>query len=46
MGGASGPRPSFWFGLVDLTIVAVAGLSLPALALGAREGHVTKTAVL
>jgi hypothetical protein len=41
-----GPSPIFWVGLVILIIVAAAGLSLPARALGAKWGHVTKTAVL
>ena len=42
----SGPSPIFWVGLVILLIVAAAGLSLPALALGARGGHLTKPVVL
>jgi hypothetical protein len=46
MGGGSGPSPIFWVGLVGLIIVAAAGLSLPARALGARGGHLTKTALL
>ena len=43
---SSGPSPIFWVGLVILIIVAAAGLSLPARALGANWVHVTKTAVL
>jgi hypothetical protein len=43
---SSGPSPIFWVGLVILLIVATAGLSLPARALGARGRHLTKTAVL
>jgi hypothetical protein len=43
---SSGPSPIFWVGLVILLIVAAAGLSLPARALGAKWGHVTKTALL
>jgi hypothetical protein len=46
MGSGSGPRPIFWVGLVILIIVAAAGLSLPARALGAKMDHVTNTAVL
>jgi hypothetical protein len=46
MGGGSGPSPIFWVGLVILIIVAAAGLSLPAWALGAKWDHVTNTAVL
>ena len=46
MGGGSGPSPIFWVGLVILIIVAAAGLSLPARALGAKRDHVTNTAVL
>ena len=46
MGSGSGPRPIFWVGLVILIIVAAAGLSLPARALGAKRDHVTNTAVL
>src|ERR671915_1702130 len=46
MGSGSGPSPIFWVGLVILIIVAAAGLSLPARALGARGGHITKTALL
>ena len=42
----SGPSLIFWVGLVILIIVAAAGLSLPALALGARGGHLTKPVVL
>jgi hypothetical protein len=45
-GSGSGPRPIFWVGLVGLIIVAAAGLSLPARALGAKRDHVTNTAVL
>jgi MFS family permease len=36
----------FWVGLVILIILAAAGLSLPARALGAKRDHVTNTAVL
>jgi hypothetical protein len=43
---SSGPSPIFWGGLVILIIVAAAGLSLQALALGARGRRVTKTALL
>ena len=43
---SSGPSLIFWVGLVILMIVAAAGLSLPALALGARGGHLTKPVVL
>jgi hypothetical protein len=46
MGSGSWPRPIFWVGLVGLIIVAAAGLSLPARALGATKDHVTNTAVL
>jgi hypothetical protein len=46
MGSGSGPRPIFWAGLVILMIVAAAGLSLPARALGAKRDHVTNTALL
>ena len=42
----SWPSPTFWVGLVILIIVAAAGLSLPARALGAKRDHVTNTAVL
>lgn len=42
----SWPSLSFWMGLVVLIIVAAAGLSLPARALGAKRDHVTNTAVL
>ena len=42
----SWPSPIFWVGLVILIIVAAAGLSLPARALGAKRDHVTNTAVL
>jgi hypothetical protein len=45
-GSSSGPSPIFWVGLVILIIVAAAGLSLPARALGAKRDHVTNTAVL
>jgi hypothetical protein len=45
-GSASWPSPIFWVGLVILIIVAAAGLSLPAWALGAKWDHVTNTAVL
>src|SRR5829696_1150867 len=45
-GSGSGPRPIFWVGLVGLIIVAAAGLSLPARALGAKRDHVTNTALL
>ena len=45
-GSGSGPRPIFWVGLVGLIIVAAAGLTLPARALGAKRDHVTNTAVL
>ena len=46
MGSSSWPKPIFWVGLVGLIIVAAAGLSLPARALGARRDHVTNTAAL
>ena len=47
MGGStSWPSATFWVGLVILMSVAAAGLSLPARALGARGGHITKTALL
>jgi len=46
MGSSSGPSPIFWVGLVILIIVAAAGLSLPARALGAKWDHVTNTALL
>lgn len=46
MGNGSGPRPIFWVGLVGLLIVAAAGLSLPARALGAKRDHVTNTTLL
>src|SRR5215208_2662527 len=46
MGSSSWPSPNFWVGLVILIIVAAAGLSLPARALGAKRDHVTNTAVL
>ena len=46
MGSGSWPSPIFWVGLVILMIVAAAGLSLPARALGAKRDHVTNTAVL
>jgi hypothetical protein len=46
MGSGSGPSPIFWVGLVILIIVAAAGLSLPARALGAKWDHVTNTALL
>jgi hypothetical protein len=46
MGSSSGPTPIFWVGLVILMIVAAAGLSLPARALGAKWDHVTNTALL
>ena len=46
MGSGSGPRPIFWVGLVILMIVAAAGLSLPARALGAKRDPVTNTAGL
>ena len=46
MGSSSAPSPIFWVGLVILIIVAAAGLSLPARALGAKRDHVTNTAVL
>lgn len=42
----SWPSPIFWLGLVILMIVAAAGLSLPARALGATKDHVTNTALL
>jgi hypothetical protein len=42
----SWPSPIFWVGLVILIIVAAAGLSLPARALGAKRDYVTNTAVL
>jgi hypothetical protein len=43
---SSAPSPFFWVGLVIFLIVAIASFSLPALALGARGGHLTKTALL
>jgi hypothetical protein len=43
---SSAPSPFFWVGLVIILIVATASFSLPALALGARGGHATKTALL
>src|ERR687892_251838 len=43
---SSAPSPFFWVGLVIILIVATASFSLPALALGARGEHVTKTALL
>ena len=46
MGSGSWPSPIFWVGLVILIIVAAAGLSLPARALGAKWDHVTNTALL
>ena len=46
MGSSSWPSPIFWVGLAILIIVAAAGLSLPARALGAKRDHVTNTAVL
>ena len=46
LGPSSPPSPFFWVGVVTALIFASAGLSLPALALGARGGHVMKTAVL
>jgi hypothetical protein len=46
MGSGSGPRAIFWVGLVILMIVAAAGLSLPARALGAKWDHVTNTTLL
>ena len=47
MGGStSWPSAIFWVGLVILMSVAAAGLSLPARALGAKRGHLTKTALL
>ena len=42
----SWPSPIFWMGLVILIIGAAAGLSLPARALGAGGGHLTKTTLL
>ena len=42
----SWPSPIFWVGLVILIVVAAAGLSLPARALGAKRDHVTNTALL
>ena len=48
--GAAGPLSShpvlFWLGVVTVVVFAGASLSLPALALGARGGHVTKTTLL
>ena len=38
--------PIFLIGLVTAVLLAAASLSLPALALGARGGHLTKTALL
>jgi len=46
MGSGSWPSPIFWVCLVILIIVAAAGLSLPARALGAKRDHVTNTALL
>jgi hypothetical protein len=43
---SSAPSPFFWVGLVIILIVASASFSLPALALGARGRHLTKTALL
>jgi hypothetical protein len=43
---SSAPSPFFWVGLVIILIVATTSFSLPALALGARGGHLTKTALL
>jgi hypothetical protein len=42
----SWPSAIFWVGLVILIIVAAAGLSLPARALGAKRDHITNTALL
>ncbi len=44
--GSSLDPTIFWFGVVAAMIVAGAGLSLPALALGARGRHAMKTTVL
>jgi hypothetical protein len=38
--------PLFLFGVVVALLLALASLSLPALALGARGGHLTRTALL
>jgi hypothetical protein len=43
---SSAPSPFLWVGLVIVLIVATVSFSLPALALGARGGHLTKTALL
>jgi hypothetical protein len=43
---SSAPSPFFWVGLVIILIVATASFSLPALALGVRGRHLTKTALL
>ena len=43
---SSAPSPFFYVGLVIILIVAIASFALPALALGARGGHLTKTALL
>lgn len=43
---SSAPSPFFWVGLVIILIVATASFSLPVLALGARGGHLTKSALL
>jgi hypothetical protein len=44
--GSSLDPPLFWLGVSAALILAGAGLSLPALALGARGRHVLKTTVL
>ena len=43
---SSAPSPFFYVGLVIILIVAIASFALPALALGARGGHLTKIALL
>ena len=43
---SSAPSPFFYVGLVIILIVATVSFSLPALALGARGGHLTKSALL
>jgi len=46
MSSSSAPSPFLWVGLAIVLIVATVSFSLPALALGARGGHLTKTALL
>jgi hypothetical protein len=43
---SSAPSPFLWVGLAIVLIVATVSFSLPALALGARGRHLTKTALL